>query len=468
MPFDRITTTGPDRVFLPLAAAVGILFVFLTPPFHIPDEPAHFFRGYAVSEGVAYAVDRNGDAGAVLPASIPAMAARLLGPTFDARRQRVAPADVIREFRTPLEAERVVFLPVPPLRTPTPIGFGAVAYPPFLYLPQAGLIAVGRFLDLPPLILLYLARLANLLTGLRLLHIGLRWAPFSRWTALVIALFPMSVVLRSSASTDALLIPLIFVFMSGVFRAHADRSLPSAAAAASLTAAAFLMGAGRPPYAVFALAVMLVRARQGQSKRTWGFRLLVLGSAAAGVATALRWIAGLAAPKVPANTTLDSSARLKHVVDAPLEFISETWHYVGAHLGDYVREIVGNLGWLDHPLPIWIPPVVAGGTVLVAMLDGPAVQRLSAAARLWVAIACIGVAAGLFLALHLGTPLEGEFVEGLQGRYFIPALWPLLVAVALGHRNGESAAAAVPFAAWSIIALGLLGAFATTLGFYTA
>jgi uncharacterized membrane protein len=300
-----------------------------------------------------------------------------------------------------------------------------------------------------------------------LLYLGLHWAPFSRWTALVIALFPISVVLRSSASTDAILIPLVFVFMAGILRAVADRSLPSAFTAVCLAAAAFLIAAARLPYAAFALAVLLVGDCRGQTKRIWGFRLLVLGSAATGVAAALRWIAALVAPKVPANTTLDSSARLKHVVDAPLAFISETWHYVGAHLGDYVREIVGNLGWLDHPLPIWIPPVVAGGTVLVAMLDGPAVQRLSAASRLWLAIVCIGVAAGLFLALHLGTPLEGEFVEGLQGRYFIPALWPLLVAVGLGNRNSERTSAAVPYVAWSIITIGLLGAVATTLGFYT-
>lgn len=467
VPSNRTRTTGPDRVFLPLAAAIGVLFVFLTPPFHVPDEPAHFFRGYAISEGVAYAVDSNGYAGAVLPASIPAVAARILGPTFESRRRHVAPSDVIRELRTSLEAERQVFLPVPPLRTPTPISFGAIAYPPFLYLPQAGLIAAGRVLDLPPLVLLYAARLANLLTGLLLLHLGLRWAPFSRWTALLIALFPMSVVLRSSASPDAILIPLVFAFMAGILRAYTDHSLPSASVAAALTAAAFLMAAGRPPYAVVALAVMLVRGPRGETRRTWGFRLLVLGSAAAGVAAALRWIAGLAPSKVPANLTLDSSARLRHITYAPVEFISETWHYAGAHLGDYVREVVGNLGWLDHPLPVWLPPVVAGGTVLVAMLDGPAVQRLSAAARLWMAIVCIGAAAGLFLALHLGTPLEGEFVEGLQGRYFIPVLWPLLVVVGLGKRDGERTSAVIPYAAWSLIAIGLLGAVATTLGFYT-
>jgi Predicted membrane protein (DUF2142) len=41
----------PDRLVLALGLAGGLLLVFVTPPFQVPDEPAHFFRAYQVATG---------------------------------------------------------------------------------------------------------------------------------------------------------------------------------------------------------------------------------------------------------------------------------------------------------------------------------------------------------------------------------------------------------------------------------
>jgi hypothetical protein len=40
----------PARLFLPFAIVFGLVMTFLTPPFQSPDEPAHFFRAYQVSD----------------------------------------------------------------------------------------------------------------------------------------------------------------------------------------------------------------------------------------------------------------------------------------------------------------------------------------------------------------------------------------------------------------------------------
>lgn len=41
----------PERAFLLLAILLGVVFIFVTPPFEVPDEGAHFYRSYQVSVG---------------------------------------------------------------------------------------------------------------------------------------------------------------------------------------------------------------------------------------------------------------------------------------------------------------------------------------------------------------------------------------------------------------------------------
>ena len=43
-----------QRVYVYIALIVGILFVFLTPPFQSPDEDSHFKRSYQIAKGNIY------------------------------------------------------------------------------------------------------------------------------------------------------------------------------------------------------------------------------------------------------------------------------------------------------------------------------------------------------------------------------------------------------------------------------
>ena len=80
----------------------------------------------------------------------------------------------------------------------------AALWTPAPYLPQALAALVGRSCGLRPLVLLYLCRLANLLASLAVAWWAVRITPFHRWLFAFLALDPMALFLRSSASPDAL------------------------------------------------------------------------------------------------------------------------------------------------------------------------------------------------------------------------------------------------------------------------
>src|SRR5438034_2263054 len=68
----RLRSSGvkPHFVFLVFAVAGGLLLLVLTPPFQVPDEPSHFYRAYAISEGHFTARLQRGSPGEMLPAAI--------------------------------------------------------------------------------------------------------------------------------------------------------------------------------------------------------------------------------------------------------------------------------------------------------------------------------------------------------------------------------------------------------------
>ena len=86
-----------------------------------------------------------------------------------------------------------------------------------------------------------------------------------------------------------------------------------------------------------------------------------------------------------------------------------------------------NLGWLEIMVPGYI--IYGFWTVLIisAIRKTTEKQVLSAGQRLWIFLVLAGVASLVGLALLFDwTPIESNYVYGIQGRYFLPML-PLLL-----------------------------------------
>ncbi len=98
------------------------------------------------------------------------------------------------------------------------------------------------------------------------------------------------------------------------------------------------------------------------------------------------------------------------------------------------RQAVGVLGWLDIPLPAWIPGLWA--LLCLSSLPGERPLMMShGKERLVMALACIGGGVLSFLAVAIAiyvtwTPVGADELH-LQGRYLHPCLLGLLAGAAL-------------------------------------
>jgi hypothetical protein len=451
---------------LALGLAGGLLLVFVTPPFQVPDEPAHFFRAYQIATAAAAEPGPGGGLGFQLPASLPRLVDLCVAGVAFHPDRHLPPGLLPAAWRLPLEPRRRAFLPAGRLTSYTAVP----------YLAGAAAVAAGRLLVLPPLALLYLARLGNLAAALALSWIAVRLAPVQRWLIALLTLTPMAMFERSSASADGLTnaLPLLLVSCllsltlrplrasprigcaggdPGAAAALAGRQPGEARAparrAALLLATAFLVAAAKGVYFLIDLLVFLVPpAGRGrvQGRAIWKPRPAAEAPATAtplpdvGAArrdAAVLWAGGVAAAVAGAGISWGAAHRfavlgsLRPGVQPQAQLrgaLAAPWRFLGLAAADYLHhglryaaELVGNFGWLDTPLP-HAATVLWGCLLLVAAWTGGDPALAIAAWQRWLAAAVMG-AALLLLSLSqyvTWTPLGASFIDGLQGRYFLP------------------------------------------------
>ena len=406
--------------------ALALIYVVVTPPFQAPDEPFHFFKAYQLSTGGIRAQAANGSLGAMLPPAIAELANTRFPPQPDPKTtMRFSPTAIMDAWRDSADLSGSVFVPFPNI----------APYAPSMYVAQATGILIGRQLGLPPIGLFYAGRLTNALAAIFLLFLAVFIIPFGRAALLAVAFMPTVLVQFGSLSADATIIALGFLAVALAMRGAA--ALPVRRGETWLmTAALMLLALAKGVYWPIAAAGLPSRGgRMGQ--RQW----LLLAGMVLGIACFLGWVAfGRGAESqfsIVSRRTLERTLtalpadQLAIILSAPARFARILASSFIERLPVYGVQVIGRLGWnvVLLPLPLY------GLGVLLLLLGmvapwGP-VQRPQGWQRLW----WVAIAAGLTIlietALYLtGTPLGADYIQGTQGRYFLPFLPLLLLALA--------------------------------------
>lgn len=401
----------PDHFFLLAGPLCGLVLIFVTPPFQVPDEPAHFYRAYAVSEGEPWARREGERLGAVLPASVQELGADFQSNLASRPDRAISPETILRALRVPLDEERRRFADY---RTSAQLTLVP-------YLPQATGIAIARALGAPALGLLYAARLANLLAATALIAVSLRRLPAFPWLLTMLALTPMTLFLRASASADALTTALAFLLAGAAARlAWGEGQRAGWRDVAVLTAGAAALCLSKPAYVPLAGLVLLIPAARFPNGRRGPALTLFAAITGAAFILAMATVSTMDVSLRP-DTPVDRDRQIEDALADPLRvagIVTEDYLRRGDR---YAAQIVGQLGWLDTNLPkpfLWAYLLVLG---LLVLLDG----RRGVEVRPWQrALLCLMALATLALVsaaqYAFWTPYGADHVDGIQGRYFIP------------------------------------------------
>lgn len=419
----------PAVVFLLLSLIFGPLIIAVTPPMRGPDEPAHFIRAYGLSQGqiIPSLVDADGRRGIFIPASLQR---QMVG--FDQARKKLKDPDLsypdvfardarLRRETSAAEREQKVFARYD----------GTEAYSPVPYLPYLPAVAVARLLELDFLATIYLMRATGFLLLTALMAYAIALAPRLQWSFLLIAMLPSSLFARATLSSDGASLTLAMLVTAVSLRSAL--SMPAGNVwARSLWMS--LCALAKPPQIAFAL-LELMRWPSGRNARGWAAAATVMMPALAlPVAWAVVSGADIAVSRMIAGTGLpaehyDPIWKLRFMIEHPRHF-PRLLYLSMFDVYYYWEQLIGVLGWLDAPLQPWLYPLLTAClvAVLAAPLGGDPATRLRIGCV--AAVSVIGYCLAVFMIFYLvWTRIDDWHIYGVQGRYFVPVLPVVAIAV---------------------------------------
>jgi uncharacterized membrane protein len=422
----RALLARPASVFVALSLVFGMITLLLTPPLRGPDEPAHFFRIYAITQGeiVPTTVDANGRKGTFLPYRF-----YQDFEFFEAHRLNIFEKGF--SYRTVLNEYRQ--RPAPADGPPAFVLYaGSEGYNPVSYLPFVAGALVARLANLDFVTTLLLMRLAGLIAMTAVVAYAIAIVPRFGWTFLFIAMLPAALYGRAVISPDGAALAYTMVIVALCLRA-AQRLDAGKLWQQSLWMALCVLS--KPPQLAFILLAAIIGTPRQLLSHWRAIALTVLPAVVLTVmwvtmgsvdVAAWRYYEGAQLPK----EQFDPLWKLRYMLEHPLHFPTQML----ANIRDIDWlwwQMIGILGWLDTGLRAWIYPVLSIILIGVSFVR----LELDRRSRHWIALVAAVTVLGYVLAHYLifylaWTPIGSNHVEGVQGRYFVMAL--PIAAVGLG------------------------------------
>ena len=305
---------------------------------------------------------------------------------------------------------------------------------PVVYLPQALGITLARALHLGYIPLVYLGRLFNLLAFTALATLAVKLMPFKKELLMAVSCLPMTLHLAASFSYDTAFIGLSMVFMAWCFYLAYEKKEVTVKDTVLLALLLVLLEPGKIVYfPVAGICLLIPQAKFHTKKRYWISVAAVLLAVALAVFFVNRMVLSAWATTTESYVgwSEDAGYTLQDMFRQPYTVFRVYYETLVTQLDYYLVTMLGGfLGNLDPDLTV--PPFclyILWYVLFVSVLrrDGEN-SPVTGGQKLWI-LFLVFVSAGLVLtSMLLGwTPKSLDYITGVQGRYFIPLLPPVLL-----------------------------------------
>jgi uncharacterized membrane protein len=421
--------TNIEKVFLVLALVFGGIFIFSIEPLHGNDEIVHFPRAYHIQEGNMNVEHLGGyDYGGQVPVQI-----KQFNDGFREQVQNDNPDPAqLRQLKQQYSRERLTD------ERREPLAFTSTGvYSAWSYLPSAAGVKLAQVLNLPLVWYVYMARIMCLLAWAALTYLAIRLLPFGKPLLLAVALLPTSLVQATTMGMDGIVTSLGWLIIALTIAALVQKDKGARLAPLTLLLLAFLglyLATTKQGYVLLAAFPLIIPARLYPFKqKTANFIRISFGAVLVLISI---WYFRQTAPIADVmhfvqrpGLFVDSAAQWRHVLENPLSVLTMivaqpfTLGYGGIYAG-----MVGVLTNRMIHLPVLTMVLLYLGLLTAAISTEKAKKLKLDWKRLLLGSAAVlaGTYVLISLALYVSFTRVGHpYVEGIQGRYFLPLL-PLL------------------------------------------
>ena len=399
-----------EKKFLYIIFIYGIIGIFLFLPLQAPDELVHFLRAYSISKGqfVPKRVDSK-DVGE-LPVSLEEF---IKDSGFYEVTSHPDNKVNLLNFR------KINKIKVNKEKTQNFKLEGAAIINPISYIPQSIGIKIGESLNLPLYFVYYLGRIFNFFTWILLVYSAIKISPPKlKNMFFILSLIPINIQQAMSYSTDALINGFSFLFIAVVFRLYLDdKEKINIKYLVLLFLGVFFPTSIKVVYFIFIIFILLL-FRKFDKKRNCLITFLFIFF--------LTLVFNIFWSKLsPNNPARNISLQIEYLKGNPIEYLKTLYLTSKTLTQFYVESYIGVLGWLDTRISFLLmySYIIL---IIINIYSNNILPRNDFKAKFTISIYLILSYIGILTALYIGWSEVGlEYVDGVQGRYFVPVI-PLL------------------------------------------
>jgi uncharacterized membrane protein len=344
-------------------------------------------------------------------------------------------------------------------------------YSPALLLPQAiAMRYFGRVAGLTALPVFYLTRFAGLLSYLFLVWVAIRIIPFGKWLLLILAVSPMALFQATTITADTISNGIGFLFIAGTLEAAGLEEIDWKKIGKLLLLVFLLFLTKLNGIVLILLPFLLIPP--SRYKQRWMYFFFLVASVILFIVEVGGWNM-IATRNVDALLSNDANipAQVQHILRQPLQFLVTVIKDLITNGPAYLQTWINGYGYY-----YWTPPQIVSICFLLSLgfvLFSPSTSE-------WIDKKFNGLFIVVFVLVYLATvgllyltftPVGSREVLGVQGRYFIPSVMLLLLALSnlsvikkLSRSSSINWGIGFLIAALSVNVLGIILAFYVSCG----
>lgn len=404
-----------EKQFLKLSLVLGSLLLIYNPFTHPLDEPTHFFRSFCISQGDIHDEVINGDIGAYVSDNFEEI--------IDSRLSIVTflnnPEVWLQKFST----EETYYIK-PYMASVVPINHGIAAVG----------IAIGRLLGMNILMIILLGRVATFAFYVFVCYHAIKNVRHYKTFMFVVASMPISLWLAASYSADPILVACTLMFLSICFKYRFDweeERNQQITIKDIIILALCALSIASVKYCIYVLVMLLffiIPQKCFKSKKQYWASVALLGGAVMIVFIWQIYLLGAFPFEEDRNGYVNMKEQIKFVFSHIIYSIQNFSDYI-------VNSLLGHmqgLGFQDA-----VPAITQGmGVVTIAgaFLAEDKYEINDRKVKKWSAIGLLSLVTVTYLlivaALYAGyTPVGKYGVDGVQTRYWLPLLLPVMLLI---------------------------------------
>ena len=410
--------TNISTIAFSMIFTLGLIYSLVLPQFSVPDEWSHYLTAYSQSSVLLHkkAFDEHGNVNLYEDGSI-----------YFVREHHPKRSTYVIEYQE-LKGHQIISYKEE-TKTRAPLTLAS-----FAYIPQTLGMTFARLIHLNSTQVAFMGRIFALLFYAFLISQGIKLAPtFAKRILLTVSLLPMVMQQVCSYNYDSILFGICFFTIGYLLSLiHREEKINKKDFIILALCAAVIASIKFVYLPIFGVGLLIPnqRFKIKRGKLITIFGILCACAIACAIVTLFNnrfWTLHPADPGIPSEyTTYSVSYIFTHIKDELILLARTVQNYTA----DYISQMIASpLGWVEISMPA--TQLMGFGCLLIlSCLSTDKDKKYSIAQNIWLIILFLGVAFIVLIALQISyTPTFLDMVYGVQGRYFLPVLPLLLLAI---------------------------------------